>query len=325
MNLSCEYMSIFHVFLKFPQYPENLKTHPNQTKKDKTFAKGSSFHYLSQKITLLEDSRQYKSAEDWVNHLLAKGKYAFALHQFRADFPEQSDTANKFALKRLVDKEQIISIHKGYYLIIPPQYRSKGILPPTLFLDAFMKELDRPYYLALLNAAAYHGASHQQPQEFFVVTGFPVLRPMQKKGLKINYISKKEIPEPLLDTRKTEAGYLKISNPALTATDLIQYAKRVGGINRVATVLSELAESIQPDAFNSNLLQHVPVTALQRLGYLLDKIFDNQPLANALYMALQNNNAPLFRIPLKASAPAKGFASDERWKVIVNTEIEIDE
>ena len=102
------------------------------------FAKSSDFHYLSQKNTLLEDLRQYKSAEDWVNHLLAKGKFAFALHQFRADFPEQSDIAYKFALKRLVDKEQIISIHKGYYLIIPPQYRSKGILPPALFLNAFM-------------------------------------------------------------------------------------------------------------------------------------------------------------------------------------------
>jgi predicted transcriptional regulator of viral defense system len=273
----------------------------------------------------LEYSRPYKNAEDWANHLLAQGKYAFALHQFRADFPEQSDTAHKFALKRLVDKRLIVSIHKGYYLIIPPQYRSKGILPPSLFVDAFMKELDRPYYLAMLNAAAYHGASHQQPQEFFVVTGFPVLRPMQKKGLKINYISKKEIPEPLLDTRKTEAGYLKISNPALTATDLIQYAKRVGGMNRVAAVLSELADSIQPDAFNSNLLQHAPVTALQRLGYLLDKVFDNQQLANALYQALQKNESPLFRIPLKASAPAKGFASDERWKVIVNTTLELDE
>lgn len=267
---------------------------------------------------------QHKRAEDWVNQHLAMGKFAFALHQFRASFPEQSDTAHKFALKRLVDKKQIVSIHKGYYLIIPPQYRSKGILPPTLFLDAFMKELDRPYYFALLNAAAYHGASHQQPQEFFVVTGFPVLRPMQKKGLKINYISKKEIPASLLDTRKTEAGYLKISNPALTATDLIQYEKRVGGINRVATVLAELAESIQPDAFDNNLLQHVPVTALQRLGYLLDKVFDNKSLADALYHALQKNESPLFRIPLKASAPEKGFASDERWKVIVNTEIEID-
>jgi predicted transcriptional regulator of viral defense system len=290
----------------------------------KTFAKSRIIHYFLQKITRLEATRQSRNAEDWANHLPAKGKYAFTLGRFRADFQEQSDTANKFTLKRLVDKEQIISINKGYYLIIPPQYRSKGILPPTLFLDAFMKELDRPYYLALLNAAAHHGASHQQAQEFFVVTGFPLLRPMQKKGLKINYISKKEIPEPLLDTRKTEAGYLKISNPALTATDLIQYAKRVGGINRVVTVLSELAESIQPDAFNSNLLQHVPVTGFQRLGYLLDKIFDNQPPVNAFYMALQINKASRFRIPWKASAPAKGFTSDERWKVIVNSVIDLD-
>lgn len=278
-----------------------------------------------QKITLVGDSRQPKSVEDWVNHLLAQGKYAFALHQLRTRFPDQTDTANKFALKRLVDKELIISIHKGYYLIIPPQYRSKGILPPTLFLDAFMNELDRPYYLALLNAAAYHGASHQQPQEFFVVTGFPVLRPMQKKGLKINFISKKEIPASLLDTRKTEAGYLNISNPALTATDLIQYSKRVGGLNRVATVLAELVESIQPDNFDMYLLQHVPATALQRLGYLLEKVLNNQTLADVLYKALLQNNIPLFRIPLKASASGKGFVSDEKWKVIINTTLEIEE
>lgn len=286
--------------------------------------KGSKFGTF-RKILLLKVVNQLKSLEDWTNHLLAQGKYAFALHHLRTAFPEQSEAANKSALKRLVNKKQIISIHKGYYLIIPPQYRSKGILPPSLFLDAFMQELDRPYYLALLNAAAYHGSAHQQPQEFFVVTVFPVLRPMQKKGLKVNFISKREITATLLDTLKTEAGYVNISNPALTATDLIQYSKRVGGINRVATVLSELAENIQPDAFNINLLNHVPVTALQRLGYLLDKVIDNQSLANALYIALQNNHAPLFRIPLKADAPAKGFASDDRWKVIVNATVELDE
>lgn len=253
------------------------------------------------------------------------GKFSFPLQQLRSEFPEQSETAIKFALRRLVDKEQIISIHKGYYQIIPPQYRSKGTLPPSLFLDAFMKELDRPYYLALLNAAAYHGASHQQPQEFFVVTGFPVLRPMQKKGLKVNFISKKEVPATLLDSRKTEAGYMKISKPALTAADLIQYVKRVGGINRAATVLAELSESIKPDDFDKSLLQHVPVTVLQRLGYILDKVIDNQTLAIALLRALQKSNAMLFRIPLKASAQSKGFAFDDRWKIIINTTIEIDE
>lgn len=289
------------------------------------FQKVADLTTFRKKITLLEDSRQYKSVEDWVTHLLAQGKYAFTLHQLRADFPEQTDTANKFALKLLVDKELIISIHKGYCLIILPQFRLKGIPPPFLFLDAFMKELDRPYYLALLNAAACHGASHQQPLEFFVVIDFPVLRPMQKKGLKINYISKKEIPELLLDIRKTKAGYLKISNPALSATDLIQHAKRFGGVNRGTSVLAELAESIQPDTFDNNMLQHVSVSASQRLGYLLDKVFDNQSLTKALYNALQKNQATLFRIPLKTSAPVKGFAADHRWKVILNNAIELDE
>ncbi len=263
--------------------------------------------------------------EEWTNTLLAHGKYAFALHELRASFPENTDTATKFALKRLVDKKIILSIHKGYYIILPPQYRSKGILPPNLFLDSLLKELDRPYYLALLNAAAFHGASHQQPQEFFVITTFPVLRPTQKKGLKINYISKKEIPISLLENRKTEAGYIKISNSALTATDLLQFAKQVGGLNRVATVLNELTENIQPDAFDNNLLNYVPITSLQRLGYLLDNVIENQLLANALYRALQKFDIPLFRIPLKTSAPTRGFKTDEKWKVIINTKIEIDE
>lgn len=292
---------------------------------EKLFAQSISFHYLSQKFTLLDNSRSFKSIEDWTNYLLAHGKYSFALQQLRAAFTSLSESAIKSALKRLVDKGQILSVHKGYYLLITPQYKSKGILPPSLFLDAFMKELNRSYYLALLNAASFHGASHQQPQEFFVVTGLPALRPTHKKGLKINYISKKEIPSTLLETRKTEAGYLNISNPALTATDLIQYAKNVGGINRSAQVLSELIESISPNHFNSVLLKHVPATALQRLGYLLEKVFDNKFLADALFQALEQNNIPLFRIPLKASAKTKGFSSDERWKVIINTQIEVDE
>lgn len=265
------------------------------------------------------------SIQSWVENLQSQGKYAFSITLLQTQLPGFSDIAAKSALARLSKKGQIISIHKGYYLIIPPQYKSKGILPPALYLDSMMNELNRPYYLALLSAAAYHGASHQQPQEFFVVTTFPVLRPTVKKGLKVNYISKKELPGRLLDTKKTEAGYLKISNSILTATDLIQYEKRVGGMNRVATVLNELTNAIKPEAFDNYLLQNIPITVLQRLGYLLDKILDKQPLASALYKALTENNISLFRIALKPSAPIKGFSADEKWKVIINTSIEIDE
>jgi predicted transcriptional regulator of viral defense system len=261
----------------------------------------------------------------WIENLQSQGKYAFSLAFIQQELTEHSAIAIKSALNRLSKKGTIISIHKGYYLIIPPQYKSKGVLPPSLYLDAFMKHLNRPYYLGLINAAALHGASHQQPQEFFVVTTLPVLRPTQKKGLKVSYISKKEIPEILIESRKTEAGYLKISNPILTAIDLIQYETRIGGINRVATILNELAEALKPEVFNQNLLQNIPITALQRLGYLLEYVFNNLVLANALFETIKTNDATLFRIPLKASANKIGFSSNNRWKVIVNTEIEIDE
>jgi predicted transcriptional regulator of viral defense system len=267
----------------------------------------------------------YNQVASWSEKIQSQGRYGFALTELKQATPELSDDAVKFALKRLSDKGKVLSVFKGYYLIIPPQYTTKGILPPALYLDAFMKHLKRPYYVALLNAAVFHGASHQQPQEYFVITGFPVLRPTMKKGLKVNYISVKEIPETLIEKRKTEVGYLNISNAALTACDLVQFEKRIGGLNRAATVLNELTEVIKPADFSEVLLQHTPVTSLQRLGYLLETACFNQELADSLYASMERGKLKCFRIPLKAAKATKGFSSDNRWNVIVNTEIEIDE
>jgi len=267
----------------------------------------------------------YNQVASWTEKIQAQGRYGFALTELKQANPVLSDDAVKFALKRLSDKGKVISVFKGYYLIIPPQYASKGILPPTLYLDVFMKHLQRPYYVGLLNAAAFHGSSHQQPQEYFVITDFPVLRPTKKKGLKINYISIKELPESLIEQRKTESGYLDISNAALTACDLIQFEKRIGGLNRAATVLNDLTEVIKPFDFNHALINHAHVTALQRLGYLLENACFNTALGDALFEAMKQHELSLFRTPLKSSKNTTGFSSDNRWKVIVNTDIEIDE
>ena len=264
------------------------------------------------------------SLKDWTDHLTSKGKWAFSLKQAKESFPNQSDIAIKRSLNRLSAKGEIFSVYKGYYLIIPPQYMSRGILPPAMFLDGLMQSLERPYYLGLLNAAAFYGAAHQQSQEFFVFTNFPVLRPTNKKGLKINYISKKEIPATLLESRKTESGYLKVSSPELTAADLVQFEKRIGGLNRAATVLNELADEMKTENINDAFLKEIPVTTIQRLGYLLDKIEGRETLSNHLYDLSKKNGLPFFRIPLKASGKVKGFSSDERWKVIINIEIEPD-
>ena len=77
--------------------------------------------------------------------------------KFRSEFPEHTETALKFARERRVDKQQVVSIHRGFYLILSPQFRSKRFLPPSMFLDELMQDLKRDCYLALLNVAAVYG------------------------------------------------------------------------------------------------------------------------------------------------------------------------
>lgn len=273
----------------------------------------------------MEHNVIHKHLEDWVNDLISDGKISFSLKQAIEAFPSLSEKAVKKSLNRLSVKGNVASIHRGYYLIIPPQYAPRGILPPTIFLDAFMKFLNRPYYVGLLNAAAFYGAAHQQPQEFFVLTNFPVLRPTAKKGIKVNYISKSKILDKFLENRKTETGYLKISSPELTAADLVQFEKRIGGLSRVATVLSELIEEMKLEKINKSFLKQIPATTIQRLGYLLEKVVNQKEMADHLYNESMKLKLRFLRIPLKASGKrSKRHPIDDRWNVSVNIEIEMD-
>ncbi len=263
-------------------------------------------------------------ASKWVENLEKQGRNSFSLTQLEEELSNYTGIAIKSTLKRLSKKGKIVSIHKGFYLIISAPYANRGILPPALYMDHLMTYLHRPYYVGLLSAAALYGAAHQQPQEYFVITDFPVLRSSFKKGLKVNFISKKYIEMRLLKERKTESGYLKVSSPELTASDLVQFEKRSGGITRVATVLNELIEVMDSKEFNALFFEVTPTTAVQKLGYLIEKVIKKEDLADELFQAAKENQLEFFRIPLKPSVPIKGHSSNNRWKVIANITIEME-
>ena len=266
--------------------------------------------------------KEHINLEQWTEVLLSKGRHSFSLHELRASFPALSDIALKYSLLRLSKKHKIISIVKGYYLVMSPQYYAMGILPPDLFIDGLMKYLNRPYYVGLLSAAAYYGAAHQQPQEYFVFTRFPVMRPTLKYGLKINYISVAHIYDSWLEQKKTETGYLKISNPLLTAFDIVQFDKRIGGLNRAATVLEELIEVLSPQTVDRDIVDNMQVSTVQRLGYIVDNTLHNEAIANELYKISNKNK--FFRIPLQPASPSKACPFSHKWKIEINTEIETD-
>lgn len=262
--------------------------------------------------------------EQWIDKQVAFGRNAFSLDRAESELPQYSETAIKRSLNRLSRKGKIVSAHKGYYVIVTPQYASRGILPPVLFIDGLMRFLERSYYVGLLNAAAFYGAAHQVPQEFFVFTTFPVMRPTVKKGIKINYLTRKDIPTHLLEERKTETGTIKISSPELTAADLVQHHKRVGGLNRVVEILSELNDAIRIEKLNRQFIESVPTAVIQRLGYLLETGIGAESLAEALYRSADLKGEKLFPVPLTPTRRKRGFPVETRWKVIVNETIDTE-
>ena len=239
--------------------------------------------------------------------------------------PDKSKLSIRAALNRLVEKGLVISIYKGFYIIIPPSYQNMGILPPTMFLDDLMEYLSRPYYISLLSSAALQGAAHQQPQTYFVCTTLPSMRDTNKKGIQIKYVSKRNFPKSHLTQKKTESGYVKLSDPILTCLDLVNYHKIIGGFNRAATVINELSEEIASNEINDSILQLSSNSNIQRLGYLWEYECGQADLADALYQILKEQFRSFKSYKLNPSRELHKQTDRNRWNINVNIKIEIDE
>jgi hypothetical protein len=62
------------------------------------------------------------------------------------------------------------------------------------------------------------------------------------------------------------------------------------------------------------------LTALQRLGYILEEVLDEKPLADAVWDVLQSRT--FFQIPLNPSDDKSSCPISKRWKVAINIDLE---
>ena len=58
----------------------------------------------------------------------------------------------------------------------------------------------------------------------------------------------------------------------MTAVDLVENEKSVGGLNRVCTVLNELAETMNLDSLDDSFFKTSAIPVFQRLGYILEHV-----------------------------------------------------
>ena len=101
--------------------------------------------------------------------------------------------------------------------------------------------------------------------------------------------------------------------------------KKVGGLNRVASILQDLVESIKPDSITKSFVEYIHTSTLQRLGYLLETVIKEFVLADVLYDHMSGYSKRSRPVLLKASIPSKNLNADNRWNVVVNTEIQLEE
>ena len=255
---------------------------------------------------------------EFVQDLVAKGRSCFSFDDVKK-LKDSSPEAIKAAIRRLQKKGGIAMPYRGFYVIVPPEYRAAGCLPPEQFIPDLMDHLGEVYYAGLLSAAEYHGAAHQRPQVFQVVVA-KGRRPIRCGKMRVEFIFRKNAAMIPTEPRNTQAGILKIATPEATALDLIGYVGHCAGLDHVATVLTELAEKI--DA--GRLLQMAelsPIAWVQRLGYLIELVGAHEK-AEGLAGYIQKKRP--VRTPLAPSLGIKGAKMESRWRVFVNTAVEPD-
>lgn len=267
-------------------------------------------------------AEQYKYLDAFIDQQRANGKYTFTTEGLHSQL-EVSENALKKSLQRLKSQEAVVMLRKGFYVIVPPEYRAKGIIPTSFYINDLMKFLNRDYYVGLLNAAAYHGAAHQQPQGFSIITEGIALRPIKNNKVHINFYIKKAWNKNDVIKKKVDTGYINISSPELTALDLVNYYNEIGGFNRVATVIEELREVIKANELKNTVKHYEDIVVVQRLGYVLDCVLEEKELSNVLFTYLESKMFyPTLLRPQRKKPD--NMITGNKWKIVPNIEIEAD-
>lgn len=267
-----------------------------------------------------------------VDFLLARaavGRLWFTTDDMRAGLPVHGVEPRRelgldsvhATLRSMRKRELLATPLRGFHVIVLPEYRALGCLPAPQLVPLLFQFLKEPYYAGLLSAAELHGAGHHHAQVFQVVV--ETSRPAIECGrVKVEFIARKNLSLMATTSVNTPRGSLLLSTPEATAFDLVAYVDRAGGLDNVATILSELGPKMKVRKFAALAQAHVvDMPVVQRLGFLLEQVGQGklaevlQPIVKqAVHTALLSTTAGV----------APSTRRDDRWKLLINHTIEVE-
>jgi len=259
-----------------------------------------------------------KNISSYVDHLQSSGRYTFTRREI-ISLGDHTDIGIEAALRRLIRKGRLVRPRRGFFVIVPLEHRATGSPPASWFIHDLMAFLNQSYYVGLLSAARLHGAAHQQPMVFQVITA-KTTRRIDVGKVRIEFHMNSRIQETPVIQKQSETGYIRVSTPEATAFDMVRYPAAAGHLSNVATVLTELVD-VMDDRKLLELAEIVRLPHIQRLGYLLDRIGAvalADPLAS--WLSLRPHRV----VFLRPESPVGTSNPDQRWSILPNEPIEVD-
>lgn len=258
------------------------------------------------------------ATEAYVRDLVERGRYHFTTEDAVRGVGGDRQSVVR-ALYRLVAKGDLATPQRGFYVAVPPEYRSLGCLPGEQFIPQLMERAGEPYHVALLSAAQLHGAAHQRPQTLQVMLGKP-RRSIECGKVRVDFHVRRDVERAGVVTMNTPRGDMRVATPETTALELVGYERHAGGLDTVATVLTELVEKLDPELLVQEA-KKLPVAWSQRLGFLLD-LAASGGITGPLQQYVREHARRV--APLDPSASRTGAERARSWKLAVNVDIEID-
>ena len=179
------------------------------------------------------------SLSSYIKEIRKSGQRYFTLQQLMED-QSVSKNAALNAIYRCLRHGELISPARGLYVIVPPEHQPHGSIPAEELVPLVMKYLGVNYYVAFLTAGLFHGATHQKPAKFQVISDKRIKHPSTFGDVEIDFIYKKSVLSLPTQDFTVNTGYLKVATPELVALDLLEYHNHAGGLNHIATIFSDL-------------------------------------------------------------------------------------
>jgi predicted transcriptional regulator of viral defense system len=223
-------------------------------------------------------------------------------------------------MQTLRKRREIVTPTQGLWIPVPPEYLTWGAPPAIDMIDAIMRHLATEYYVGWLSAAEIHGASHHAPQVFQVA----VTRAIRARTIgraRFQYYCRAHIGQVPMIQVESRSGLVNVASKETTLLDIGNDIGIVGGIDNAANLIIELCNDAEAD-INSivSISIHYPVTAVRRLGFIMENYTNTSGLEALKDACLARNKA------LSLLDPQAGFNGvvNSAWDIKINREVSPD-